>query len=130
MSNILGMHEQMNFPVYRNRHLRSHNVVSRIHIMLRIKTKEVQRSLIDKVRVNRPKFSIRTGIAEIESELSRLNLDRHGTRRRRREIRIGPGLHSEDSEGQNFDADDQQSRNYQPSRAARKSLEFYIRTPI
>src|SRR5271170_2557762 len=100
MSHVLRMHKQMNFLVHRNGHLGGHNVVAGIHIMLGIKTKEILRSLVDEFGMKRSEFTIRARVAEIESELSGLNLDGHGIGRWRSEIYIGPCLHTKDSESQ------------------------------
>src|SRR5208283_2559402 len=78
MSNILRMHEQMDFLVHRDRHFCGHDVVPGIRIMLGVETKEILRSLINELGMNGAELPIRTGIAEIESELSGLNLDGHG----------------------------------------------------
>ena len=84
MSNIFRMHEQMNFLVHGDRHLGGHNVVFGIRIIGSIETKEILRSLVDEFRVKGAELSIRTGVAEIESKLSCLDLDGHGVGRRRR----------------------------------------------
>src|SRR5580765_686572 len=104
MSNILRMHEQMDFLVHRDSHLGGHDVVFGIRIMFGVETIEILRSLINELGVNGAELSIRTGVAEIESKLSGLDLDGHGVGRRRRQIYVGPGLHSEDSKGQDFSA--------------------------
>ena len=82
MSHILRMHEEVDFLVHRDRHLGRHDVVPRIHIMLGVETKDILRSFVDQLGMKGAKLSVRTGIAEIESELSGLDLDRHGIGRR------------------------------------------------
>ena len=76
--------------------------------------------------MERTKLSIRTGVAEIESELSGLDLNRHGVGRRRGEIYISPGLHPEDSESQDFRAYENQGGNHQTLGAAGKILELGV----
>src|SRR5580704_3396407 len=83
MSHILRVHEQMDFLVDGDGHFRGHNVVFRRRIMVGVETIKILISLVDQFRMNRPKRSIRTRIAERESELSGLDLDRDGIRRRR-----------------------------------------------
>src|SRR5260370_13896220 len=68
MSNILRMHEQMDFLVHGNSHLSGHNVILGIRIMFGIETKEILRSLTNELRVKGAERSIRTGIAELERE--------------------------------------------------------------
>src|SRR5216683_6209072 len=75
MSNIFRMHEQMDFLVHGDRHLGGHDVVFGIRIMLGVETIEILRSLINELGVNGAQLSIRAGVAEIERELSGLNLD-------------------------------------------------------
>src|ERR1700674_106877 len=111
MSNILRMHEQMNFLVHGDRHLSGHNVVFGIRIMFGIETKEILRSFIDEFWMKGAERSIWTGITEVERELSGLDLDGHGVSRRRGEIYVRPCLHSEDTEGQDFSANEQQGCN-------------------
>src|SRR5260370_30493526 len=68
MSNILRMHEQMDFLVYGNSHLRRYDVVPGIRVVFRIKAKKILVGLIDQFRVQRTELFIRTRVAEIESE--------------------------------------------------------------
>src|SRR6202795_4481111 len=123
-------HEQMNFLVYGDRHLSGHNVVFGIRIMFGIETKEILRSFIDEFRVKGAERSIRTRITEVERELSGLDLDGHGVSRRRGEIYVRPCLHSEDSEGQDFRAHEQQGSNHQSLGAAGKILNLRVRAGV
>src|SRR2546425_3368964 len=77
MSNILCVHEQMNLPIHWNTELGGHNVVLGVGIVVRIKTKYILGRLTNLLRMKRTELSIRTGIAEIESKLSGLNLNGH-----------------------------------------------------
>ena len=43
MPDILGVHQQVDFPIHRNRHLGRHDIVFRIRIVVGIDTKEVLR---------------------------------------------------------------------------------------
>ena len=83
MSNIFCMHQEMDLLVHGDRHFGGHDVVPGIRIMLGVETKEILRSLINEFRVSGAERSIRTGVTEIESELSGLDLDGHGAGRRR-----------------------------------------------
>src|SRR5438445_5603128 len=130
MSNILRMHEQMDFLVHGNSHLSGHNVIFGIRIMFGIETKEILRSLTNELRVKGAERSIRTGIAEVERELSGLDLDGHGVSRRRGEIYVRPCLHSEDSEGQDFCANEQQGSNDQSPGAAGKASNLCVRGTV
>src|SRR5450759_115495 len=127
MANILRMHEQMDFLVHGDGHLGGHDVVFGIRIVVRVETEEILRSLVDEFGVKEAELSIGAGVAEIESELSGLDLDRHGVVRRRGEIHVGPSLYSEDSEGQDLYAHDQEGSNHQALGAAGKSLNLCIR---
>src|ERR1700690_4599541 len=124
MSHILGMHEQMNLLIHRDRHLRRHDVVSGIYIMLGIEAKEVLRSLVDEFGMKRSELSVGAGVTEIESELSGLHLDGHGIGRRGSEIHVGPCLYAEDAESQDFEAHDQKRSNNQPRGADRKIFDL------
>src|SRR5271166_956860 len=130
MSNIFGVHEQMDFLVYRNRHLGGHDVVPGIGIVLGIETKEVLRALINELRVKGAERSIRTGVAKIESELARLDLYRHSAGRWRVEVDIRPRFDAEYSEGQNLNAYNQEGSDHQTGGAARKVLDLRVRATI
>src|SRR5271169_1583085 len=106
MTNIFGMHEQMDFLVYGNSHLRRYNVVPGIRVVFWIKTEEILVSLIDQLRMKWTKLFICTWVAEIESELSGLDLNGEGGGRRWREIYGRPRLHSKGSQGQNLRANE------------------------
>src|SRR6202521_1293047 len=112
----------MNFLVYGNRHLRGHNVVSGLGIMRGVETKEILRSFIDELGVIGTELSIGTWVTEIESELSGLDLDRHGVSRWSGEIYVRPCFHSKDSERQHFRAYEQQGADHQGLGAAGKIL--------
>src|SRR6267378_2638457 len=99
---ILGMHEQMHFPVHWDSHLSGYDIVLGVWIVGGIKTKEILVSLTDQFRVEGAELTIRAGIAKIESKLAGLHLNWHGVRRRWSEIDAGPGLGSEYAQGQNF----------------------------
>src|SRR5450631_962473 len=126
MSDILRVHEEMNFFVHGDDHRGGHDVVARIRIMFRVEPKEILRSFINELGVKGAEFSIRAGIAEIESELSGLDLDRHGIGRRRGEIYVSPRLHAKDSQRHDFDAYYQQCGNHQTLGTAGKILDLGI----
>src|ERR1700730_18314666 len=90
MSDILGVHEQLNFPVDRHIKLRRDDVVARLDVVRRVETEEIRIAFVNFVRVQRSKLSIDTRVAEIESELAGLRLNLHGVGLRRSEIDIGP----------------------------------------
>src|ERR1700760_3187681 len=98
MPQVLRMHEQMNFFIYRNCHLGGHDVIFRIRIVGGVQAKKVLVGFADLVGMQGAEFSIWTGIAEVKSELPSLNLDRHGVSCWRSEILISPRLDSENSQ--------------------------------
>src|SRR5580704_6798778 len=102
MPEILGVHEQVDFFVDRDSHLSGYNVVLGIGIVVGIETKEILCAFVDQLGMSGAEFSIRTGITKIKRELSGLHLNRDGVSRGRREINLGPSLHSEDSQRQDF----------------------------
>src|SRR5882762_8160290 len=118
------MHEQMHFPVHWDSHLSGYDIVLGVWIVGGIKTKEILVSLTDQFRVEGAELNIRAGIAKIESKLAGLHLNWHGVRRRGSEIDAGPGLRSEDSQGQNLGSHQQESRDHQSHRAAGKISNF------
>src|SRR5260370_5535412 len=76
-ANILRMHEQMNFLVHGDGHLGGQDVFFGNRIMFGIDTKEILSSFTDDFPLKGTERSIRAGIAEIENELARLDLDPH-----------------------------------------------------
>src|SRR5438477_7809955 len=80
--------------------------------------------------MNGAKLSIRTGIAEIESELPSLDLDGHSVGRRRRQIYVGPCLHPENSESEDLRAHEQHGADDQSSCAPGKTLNFFSRARV
>src|SRR5580693_1920679 len=101
MSNVFGVHQQMNFTIHRDSKFGCDDVVFGILIVSGIESKEILVRLIDLVGVEGTEFSVGTGIAEIESELARLHLDRNRVGGGRREGDVSPSLGPEGSEGQN-----------------------------
>src|SRR5437763_1920878 len=63
--------------------------------------------------MNRAEPSVRAGIAEVKSKLSRLHLQGHGVGSRWCEIYVGPGLGAKCAESQNFRSHQQKSCNDQ-----------------
>src|ERR1700716_3903500 len=100
MSKILGMHEQMYFPVHGHGHLRGYNIVSGFGIVLRVEAEEVLVTFADVVGVQRAKLSMRARVAEVKGKLSRLHLDWHCIRGGWSEVHAGPGLSSEYAQSQ------------------------------
>src|SRR5580704_11831146 len=109
MPHILGMHEQMNFAIHRNRHLRGYDVVFGILVVRGIKSEEVCVGLADLLRVKRPKLSIRPRISEVKRKLPGLHLNRQRVRRGRSEIHAGPRLYAKHTQSQTLGADQQKS---------------------
>src|SRR4029453_7899584 len=69
MSNILGVHQKQHFAIHGNCEFASNDVISRFHVVGRIKTKEVGISFIDLVRMQSTKLSVRARIAEVKGKL-------------------------------------------------------------
>src|ERR1700730_450950 len=128
MAQILRVHEQMNLPVRGDRHLSGYNVIFGVLIVGLIQTKEMRVGLANEIGVKRAELPVGTGVAEIESELSGLDLDRHGVGRRWGEILGSPRFGSKNAEGQNFGAHEKESGYHQPLGAALKSLDLGIFT--
>ena len=80
MSHVFRVHQQVDLPVHRDGHLSGHNVVFGILVVCGVEAEEVRVGLTDLVRVQRPERSVRAGVAEIKSKLSRLHLNRHRIR--------------------------------------------------
>src|SRR5271157_107306 len=124
VAHVFGVHHQPDFLVHRNGHLGGHDVISGIWIAVGIKAKEVLVGLADLVGVQRAELSVGPGIAEIEGELSGLDLNGQGVSTGRREVDIAPGFYSENSQGKHFDADKYNRGRHQPGCAAGKILRF------
>src|SRR6185437_8722296 len=102
VSYIFRMHQQMNLAIYGNGHLSCDNVILRIGIVRCIQPKEILACLTDHVGMSGAKFPIRSGVAEVESELPGLDLKRHCIGARRSEIDTGPSLGAKCAERQNL----------------------------
>ncbi len=78
MSHVFRVHQQMNFAVYGNGHLRGDDVISRFHVIRGIQAEIVLISFIDFVWMKRAKLPVRSGISEIKCKLASLRLDLQG----------------------------------------------------
>src|SRR5580704_18252660 len=104
MSDVLGVHEEVNFPVHRDGHFRGHDVVLRVSVVVSVNAIEVLVSFAEHFRMNSAESSVRAGITEVKSELSCLHLDRYRVGGGRCEINIRPSLDSKDAQRQNLRA--------------------------
>src|ERR1700722_14018801 len=95
MTNVLGVHEEMNLLIYRNGQLGGDDVISRFHVMFRIEAKQILGGLADHLGMNWTELSILTWITKIKCKLPGLNLDGHGVSRGWSKINSGPSLGSE-----------------------------------
>src|ERR1700722_2649836 len=95
VSDILRVHQQMDFTVHGNGHLCGYDVIFGILIVSGIDTEEVCRGFINLVPVYRAELTVRTGIAKVKRKLSRLHLDRYRVRGGRSEIHTRPCFGSE-----------------------------------
>src|SRR5579864_2325354 len=104
MAHVLGVHQQADFTVNRNRHFGGYDVVFGILVVGSIETIEVRVGLTDLVWVNRAELSIGARIAEIERKLPGLNLNGQGVGAGRGEVDGSPGFYSENSQSENLHA--------------------------
>src|ERR1700732_660435 len=128
MANVLGVHEEMNLPVYRNGQLRCDDVISGFHVMFRIETKQILGGFADHLGMNWTKLSILTWITKIKCKLPGLSLNWHGVRRGWREIHPGPSLGSERAQSQNFHTYQNNGGDDQAFGATRENFKFSLRT--
>src|ERR1700719_1834029 len=105
MSNILCVHQQVDFTIYRDGHLGGYNVIFGIGVVVHIESEEILLCFLDHLGMNRAELSIWAGIAKIEGELSSLHLHRHSIRGGCSEIDGGPGFGAESSQGQDLGTD-------------------------
>ena len=82
MSYVFRMHHQMDFFIDRNNQFAGLNVIAGRNVVFRIEAEEIGIAFVDFFRMQPAKFSIRTRIAEVERELSRLGLNRQRIRGR------------------------------------------------
>src|ERR1700674_1678908 len=101
MADVFGVHQQLDFAIDGNGELRGYDIVPGLYVIGEVQPKVISVALINLVRVKRGKLSIRSGVAEIERKLARLRLDLHCVWLRSGKINLGPGLLSEDPQGQN-----------------------------
>src|SRR5208282_3739891 len=113
VANILGVHQQVDFLVHRDRHFRRHDIVFCVLIVRRVDTEEISISFVDLIGMNGAKLAIRAGIAKIESKLSRLHLNRYGIGGWRSEVYAGPRLHAEHTQSQALSTYQQKGRDHQ-----------------
>src|ERR1700688_572677 len=94
--------------------------------MLGVESEIVLVRLADSVGVQSAKLSIGAGIAEIESKLARLHLNRHGIGAGWVQIDVSPRFDSENAERHDFRADEQQSSDDQALGATGKMLDLRV----
>src|SRR5579863_6164575 len=75
MPHVFRMHQEMNFPIYRNGHLRRDHIIASFDVICRIETEVVLISFVNFVGMKRTKLSVRSGIPKIKSKLSSLSLN-------------------------------------------------------
>src|SRR5258708_34426316 len=63
MSDIFGMHQQLNFPVDRHIKLAGNDVVARLDIIRGVEAEEIGIAFVNFVGMQRPELSINAGIA-------------------------------------------------------------------
>src|SRR5437660_5662104 len=102
MSDVLRVHQQLDFAIYRDCKLRGYDVVTGLYVVCGIEAEEIGIAFIDFIRMQRTKFCVNARIAEIESELAGLGLNLHGIRLRGSEINVSPSFLSKNAEGQNL----------------------------
>src|SRR5882762_2551899 len=102
MSDVLSVHQQLDFAIYWDDKLRGYDVITGLYVVCGIETEEIGISFIDFIRMQRTKFCINARIAEIERELAGLSLNLHGIRLRRSEINVSPSFLSKNAEGENL----------------------------
>ena len=127
VAHIFGMHQELDFPVHRDRQFPTYDVVLGIRIDRRIQAKEVLVCFIDLLGVACAEFSVRPGIAKIKCELARLCLDLHCIGRCRTEVDRGPRILVERTERQNLHPDDYERRDHHGPGAAREPCGASIR---
>ena len=66
MAYVLGVHEEMNFAIYGNGHLRGHDVVAGFHVIGRVEPKVILVSFVDLVRMKRTELPVRAWITKIK----------------------------------------------------------------
>src|SRR5271165_6302290 len=123
MPNVLGMHEQLNFPVHRYHKFAGHNVIAGFDFVGGVQPEIVLIAFIDFVGMNGPKLSVGPRIAEVESKLLRLRLNLDGVGLGGREVYVRPSLLSHYAEGEDFRADKDKRSDDRHFRPARKTLQ-------
>src|SRR5277367_3041270 len=118
MAYVLGVHEEMNFAIYRNGHLRAHDVVAGFHVIGWVEPEVILASFVDLVGMKRGKLSVRAWITKIKCELARLGLDLQGVRLWRCEVDIRPGFLSEHPKCKDFCPNENECRGNHQLRAA------------
>src|SRR5712671_217978 len=102
MSDVLRVHQQLDFAIYRDRKLRGYDVITGLYVVCGIEAEEIGIAFIDFIRMQRTKFCISTRIPEIKGELASLSLNLHGIRLGWSEINVSPSFLSKNAEGQNL----------------------------
>src|SRR5579872_4661003 len=118
----------MDLAIHRHRHFGSNDVILGVGIMVEIEAKEILIRFVDHIRMKRSELPVGTGVAKVEGELSRLDLDGHGVGAGRGEVNIRPSLGAEDAEGEHLAAHQQKSRQYHGLGAAREGLNLFSGT--
>ena len=88
--------------INRDRHLGGHNVIFRSRIVGLIESQIILLAFVDQFRMQWAKLAVRTGISEVEGELTRLHLYRNRVRGGWFEVDLSPCFGSENTQGQDF----------------------------
>src|SRR5271154_2006088 len=102
VSNVFCMHQEMNFSIDWDGHLRRDNVIASFHVICRIEPEVVLISFVNFVGMKRTKLSVRSRIPKIKSKLPRLGLNLQRVRFRRRKIHFGPSFLSKYAQSEHF----------------------------
>src|SRR5713101_4354258 len=119
MSDVLSVHQQLDFAIYGDGKLRGYNVVTGLYIVRGIETKEIGIAFIDFIGMQGTEFCVNTRIPEIEGELAGLGLNLHGIRLGGSEINVGPSFLSKNAECQNLRTDQNERSGHHQCGASR-----------
>src|SRR6266487_980795 len=129
MSNILCVHEQADFFIDRNSHLRSDDVVLRVLVIVDVEPKNILIGFVDLLGMEWSEFSVRARITEIKRELPGLHLYWKRIDCRRREIDSCPRLLSERPQNEDLQTDQDERCSHEPFGPSGKGLDLGSRLP-
>src|SRR5579863_9052154 len=118
------MHHQVDFAIDRNRKLGGDNVIARFDIVGGIEAEKVLVSFVNLIGMNGAKFSVGTGVTEVESELPRLRLNLQGVGFGGGKVNFRPRFLAQYAEGQDFRSDKDESGDDHEFGTARKMHHF------